>query len=84
MKTVTTKSGFTCEFDEACLDDMELFDAICDCDAGQTAKLPIVVSKILGPNKKALYDFHRNESGRVPTAPIMEDVKDIFDQLGKK
>lgn len=84
MKTVTTTSGFTCEINEACLDDMELFDAICACDSGQTAKFPIVADKILGANKKALYDFHRLPDGRVPTTPIMNDVKEILEGLGKK
>lgn len=84
MKSVTTESGFSCEIDETCLDDMELFDAICDIEQGQTVKLPIVVSKILGANKKALYDFHRTEDGRVPSAVVLQDVTDIFNQLGKK
>ena len=55
MRSITTKSGFSCEIDEAVFNDMELFDALTALDGGDMSVLPTVVSKVMGPNKKALY-----------------------------
>ena len=84
MKTVTTKSGFTCELDEAKLNDMELFDALTELDAGNMSVLPKVVSKIMGESKPALYDHVRGENGIVPIEKVTAELRDVVIALGGK
>lgn len=84
MKQIETSSGFKCELDEGCLDDMELFDAICAMERGDAMQTPIVMSKILGEHKKALYEHLRDEKGRVPTTKAAAELTEIITQLGKK
>ena len=84
MKTITTASGFTCELDEDRLNDMELFDAICDLSDGRRTALPVVVNKIMGREKKRLYDHLRAENGTVPVDRVTEEVFEILKALGGK
>ena len=84
MRTVTTPSGFRCELDEAAMNDMELFDALTGLDAGDMTALPTVVDKIMGQNKKALYDHLRGENGIVPIDRVTVEMRDIILALGGK
>lgn len=84
MKKVTTASGFSCEVDENALNDMELFDALVALDGGDMSVLPTVVSKIMGPSKKALYDHVRLESGIVPIDGVIPEVLGVIQALGRK
>lgn len=84
MKSVTTQSGFCCELDETALDDMELFDALTGLDGGDMGVLPLVVSKIMGPHKKALYDHLRADNGTVPIGAVTAEIRDIILALGGK
>ena len=56
VKHIVTKTGFELDIEDSCLDDMELFDAVVDLQAGNMMAVPTVVSKICGSSKKALYD----------------------------
>jgi len=84
MRTVTTASGFCCELDETVFNDMELFDALTGLDAGNMTALPTVVDKIIGKNKKALYDHLRGENGIVPIDRVTVEMRDIILALGGK
>lgn len=84
MKQIKTSSGFECEIDETCLDDMELFDAIAEMQAGNAMAIPTVMSKILGSAKPALYAHLRDEKGRVPTARAAAELTEIIQLIGKK
>lgn len=84
MKHVKTSAGFEAELDEGCFDDMELFDAIVAMQNGDGTKLPTVVDKILGEEKPALYDFLRDEKGRVPTKAVSEAITEIIQELSPK
>ena len=84
MRTVTTKSGFTAELDETTLNDMELFDALTALDGGGMGVLPLVVGKIMGPAKKALYDHVRADNGTVPIESVTAEIRDIILALGGK
>ncbi len=84
MRTVTTKSGFTAELDESRMNDMELFDALIALDAGDMRALPLVVGKIMGENKKALYDHLRAENGIVPIDRVTDEMREIVLALGGK
>lgn len=84
MRTVTTTAGFTAELDEAVLDDMELFDAATELERGRVTALSVITEKLLGPQKKALYDSLRDDAGRVPMTAATAAVMEIMNQLGGK
>lgn len=79
MNTITTASGFSFELDEARLDDMELFDAIVALQGGDKTALPAVVGKIMGTDKKRLYDHLRAENGTVPVEKVMAEISEIME-----
>ena len=81
-----TKSGFEFEINENAGDDMELVDAMADClgtdQMKQFTGLSKVLTKLLGDNKKALYDHVRTEDGRVPTKAVEDEVAEMFNAIG--
>ena len=82
MKHIVLDCGFEADIDEAVLDDFELFDAIAAVEAGEILKgLPVVVEKILGKQKKAFYDFFRNEAGRVPMEQASAAIADLLQKV---
>lgn len=86
MITGTTRSGFEFKVAEDIANDMELFEALCDLDAGiATAAVP-VCRKVLGSQKAALYDHLRDENGRVPVDKVADEIADILNAVkdGKK
>lgn len=84
IKHIKTSTGFEADIDDVCIDDMELFDAITELQAGSVLAVPTVISKLCGEHKKALYDHCRLESGRVPTQAVIEEVTNIFEALNAK
>lgn len=79
-----TKSGFEFEFDEAVLNDMELLDALAEVVDENPLAASKVIVKILGKEqKKKLYNFLRDDNGRVPTDKVGEAFADILDSLGE-
>ena len=84
MKHIKTKTGFEIDIDENVIDDMELFDAVVDLQSGNMLAVPKVVSKIFGDNKARLYDHCRQESGRVPTQAINDEITAVFEALNAK
>lgn len=86
MITGTTKSGFTFSVPEDVVNDMELFEALCDLDDGDATAVVPVVRRVLGNQKKALYDHLRTDAGRVPVDKVAEEIADILSAVkdGKK
>lgn len=84
IKHIKTSTGFEADIDDSCIDDMELFEAITDLQAGSVLAVPTVINKLCGEHKKALYDHCRLESGRVPTQAVIAEVTDIFTELNAK
>ena len=86
MVTGTTRSGFAFEVADGIANDMELFEALCDLDNGDTTAVVPVCRKVLGAQKKALYDHLRDENGRVPIDKVAEEIADILSAAkdGKK
>lgn len=86
MITVTTSTGFTCEIDEGALDDMELFEALCDLDHEDATALPRAAQLLLGKEqKKALYEHCRDkETKRVPITRATQEISEIFAGLQSK
>ena len=86
MISGTTRSGFTFEVPEDIANDMELFEGLVDMDSGDVKAVVPVVRRVLGDQKKALYDHLRNENGRVPIEAVVEEIIDIINTAkgGKK
>lgn len=85
MKRVNTSTGFSCDIDETCIDDLELFDMIVEMEGGNAKMTPKVITKILGEEgKRALYDHVRDAQGRVPMGAAAAELTQIFEALGKK
>lgn len=86
MITGTTRSGFEFSVPEDVANDMELFEALCDLDNGDATAVVPVVRRVLGDQKKKLYDHLRTESGRVPVEKVAEEIADILAAVkdGKK
>lgn len=84
VKHIKTSTGFEADIDDSCIDDMELFEAVIDLQAGNALAIPTVVRKIGGIHKEALYDHCRLETGRVPVEAVAEEIGEIFNALNAK
>ena len=78
---ITTASGFECEIEDEALNDMELLEALIGLDQGESDKMPFVLNRLLGENKKAMYDHVRTETGRVPVDKVSAELAEIFKVL---
>ena len=84
MKTITTEEGFVIEIDEEAFDDMEVLDMLSEVDENALV-LPKLLIKTLGADgKKALYDFARNDKGRVPSGKALSIFQEIMTRAGEK
>lgn len=85
MKTVQIKSGFQLTVDEMALDDMEMLDAIAEAQSEDPLKISFVIKKLLGKEqRKELYDFLRDDTGKVPIDKVTEAVTEVFNALGEE
>lgn len=80
---ITTETGLKLEIDENVFDDMELIDAL-----AELTENPIAISKVVKlmfgtAGKKLLYDHCRDESGRVSTVNVNNEITDIFQKMSK-
>lgn len=74
-----TEKGFAFNIDKNNLDDIELLEMMKEIDKGNILNLPTFVEKILGKNQKEkLYDFYRDENGKVALSTILMVVKEIM------
>ena len=81
-RTITLKNGFEATINDSALDDMELVDLLGELE-DDPMKIGKVVSKVLGEQKKALYDHVRTDDGRVPVASLTDAITEIFEALGE-
>ena len=84
MREVTTVTGTVLSIDEECFDDIELLEALVSIEKGDVSLLPASVDRIFGEEKKRFYDSLRNEKGRVSVTAVMEEIKHIVGELGRK
>lgn len=84
MKHLVLECGFEIDVEESTFEDMELFDAVADMEKGRVLALSEVTGKILGDRKAALYDFLRDENGRVPIQAVSDAVVEIFQKGASK
>lgn len=73
-----TPNGFEFEVDPAALDNMELIEALSAMESNPVA-MPRVLDLFLGQEqKKKLYDFVRDDAGRVSTMRVAAELAEIF------
>lgn len=84
IKHVKTSTGFAADIEDSCIDDMELFEAVADLQGGDAMAIPVVVKKIGGVHKQALYDHCRLPDGRVPVQAVASEIGEIFVALNAK
>lgn len=79
MLKIELSNGFKFDFDETVLDNMELVDALAECEDNELA-ITKVCTLILGKEgKKKLYEHLRKEDGRVPVQDVIDTIKEIFE-----
>lgn len=83
MITGKTASGFEFSLKESTLDDMELLDALASVAGDDFTALPMICEKILGDQKKRLYDHVRSEEGNVPIQAVSDELIAIINAAGK-
>ena len=74
----TTSTGFTFELPDDVMNDMELFEDLRAMDHGDPTAMVPVVQRLMGDQKKALYDHVRTETGRVPIDKVTAEILEIF------
>lgn len=84
IKHIKTSTGFEADIDDSCIDDMELFDAVAELQGGDAMAIPVIISKVGGAHKKALYDHCRLPDGRVPVQAVSTEIGEIFVALNAK
>lgn len=79
------ENGFEFEIDDAVLDDMELIDTLAEADSGDALAASRAFSMIVGKEqKKRLYDYIRNEDGRVPIETAVNALTEMLETLGEE
>ena len=79
MIKIKTSNEFEFELDENVFDNMELIDALAECEDNELA-MTKVCTLILGKEgKKKLYEHLRKEDGRVPVQDVIDTIKEIFE-----
>lgn len=78
--SITLSFGCTLKIEREALDDQELLDALATMDEDAKAYLE-VMNRLLGPEKKTLYEALRNESGRVKASAVNAAVTEILNLL---
>ena len=85
---IKTKSGFTCEVNEEKVKDWRFCKSLAKCDSGDESAMlqgiTFVVPFLLGEDgEEALLKHITNKEGLAPTEKIIEEFKDIMNQLGE-
>lgn len=73
-----TKSGFTYSIEDDNVD-QEFLDALSEAEDGDSLKVSKALRLLLGEDqRKRLYDYLRNDKGKVPIKDVMEAFSDIL------
>lgn len=79
MIHVETKSGFVCDIPEENLDNMELLEELVKWQRGDRLACIPVIQHLLGEEcKKSLYDYCRDEKGRVRASRVTAEAMEII------
>lgn len=84
IKKGTLKNGFEYEIDDEIMDDMEMVEAVAEAQGENPLAVATVIKMALGEDqKKRLYDYIRNDKGRVPVQKAVESLTEMFEALGE-
>ena len=84
---LTTESGFTCNIDTDALNDWEIHEIFMNDDDPymESRFVQAVMQKAMSKeDEKALKDFVRTESGRVPADKLKATVFELLQLIGKE
>lgn len=77
-----TASGFEFEADNNQINNAEFLEDYVGMTSGDTGAIFRVIERILGKEqKKALYDFVRDDAGNVPVDKLNKELAEIFGSL---
>lgn len=77
-----TDNGFAFAIDEDALDDAEFLEILVAITKGDRTALPDFVLGFFGAEQKQrLYDFCRDESGRVRLSRVELEIKGVFEAI---
>lgn len=83
-----TETGFEFSVKKDAMNDMEVVDAIAKSSMGdkfeKLTAVSILCDKMLGSDKKRLYDHVRKEDGRVPIDDLEKELVNILKALGEQ
>ena len=83
-----TASGFEFCVNKNVMDDIEVVDAIAGIGSDdiyeKTSGFSMLCKKLLGKEKKRLYDHVRTKDGRVPPAELEKELLEIFNAFGEQ
>lgn len=83
MRQINLKCGLACELPDDVMDNMELVDALAECDENNPLVLARICRLLYGDKiRKELYSILRTEDGRVPVAAVAEAVRETFELFG--
>ena len=77
----TTPHGFKFEIDSDVIRDMEVIDALAEMETNPLG-ISIASRKILGDQRKKLYDAIRADDGRVPDDVFADEFSFILEAIG--
>lgn len=84
IKKGTLSNGFKYEIDDEIMDDMEMVEAVAEAQGENPLAVATVIKMALGEDqKKRLYDYIRNDKGRVPVQKAVESLTEMFEALGE-
>lgn len=84
MKQGRLENGFEFTIDEEVMDDMELVDAMAEAEESDPLKFSTVVLKVLGKEQRnRLYDYLRDENGKVPIMAVANAITEILKSAGE-
>lgn len=77
-----TSTGFEFEINENILNDMEILDLVTEISEDNMMALSPLINRIIGDQKKQLYDHVREKDGRVPVDKVSSEIVEIFNACG--
>lgn len=79
-----TKSGFEFKIEDAALDDWELLEYLTELDEGDLSHVAKINKSLLGTEQtKALKEHVRDETGRVRTSLMVEELGEILTSMNE-
>lgn len=76
------REPLTLSIDPAIRNDIELLELLVSMDDNDFLALARLVKLLLGPEQKAvLYEWLRNDAGRVTVTAVATSIRQIFDQM---